>query len=224
MARHVQQAELPLVRARVPLLEDEEPAKSNYAKRVEKMMSTRAEREDDEIIQVRLPTKVAQAVQADPGAAVRALAKAGEEMLAGITAGQKEVGQAIIDGELRTVPPNQAEARTGWPANEDPAAFTPWFTTDKPHWPGFYDVTDVKTGTLNARWWWDGLVWCKGHPDDKVATRLRHDHFVTQYAWRGLRAHSSVYWIYTGPPYKVRELPPGAPFSSKYVKRAALQG
>lgn len=194
MARHVQQAELPLVAGRTPLLEL-----------------------DEETIQVRLPTKVAAAIQADPAAAVKALARKAEEELAKITEANKAIGQKIVDGKLVSEPANEAGMHTGWPVNEDPAKYSSWFVELPPHWKGFYDVTDIVTGTLNTRWWWDGEDWLDG--DQKPIT---HDRFRATYAWRGHRPGAALAWPYA-PPYIITELPPGVPYAGKYVRRAAME-
>lgn len=203
MARHAEQAQLPLVTQRTALLELE-----------------------DEEFRVRLPTKVAQAVANDPAAAVKALAAAGEKMLADITAQNKPIGQTLIDGKLVPESPNAAGAHAGWPANEDPSIYSPWFTEEAPYWKGFYDVTDHKTGTLNARWWFGGVWWYKGDPSDigHRGTALTHDDFKKQYAWRGgQEGVVDKNWPYTNPPYNIAELPPGVPFVGKYIRRAALE-
>lgn len=204
MARSVQQAELPLVRGRVPLLEDEED------------------------LPIRLPKKVAAAVLADPAGAVKAMAKAAEDKLAALTANGTAVDVIQVDGELRTPTPERAldQSRAGWPVNENAALYTNWESNVDPVWQGFYDVTDSKTGTLNARWWWVPLVkfWVQGDPLDpgrRNTVCLTAWQFRESYAWRGLR--ECPVEAYPIPPYRVEHLPPGAAVNGKYIKRTRVK-
>lgn len=205
MAGHVEQAELPLVRARVPL------------------------EDDDDLMPVRLrvPKAVAAVVEGDPASAIRALAKASEVLLAKISETNMPVGQAVIDGQLRTMPAGSAESRQGWPANENPEMYTGWFIENEPHWKGFYDVTDHASGTLSARWWFGGVWWQKGDPREAqqtgvTLTRLSHEQFKTQYAWRGLR-EGKANWPYFCPPYNAKELPAGAASQLTQAYEPALE-
>lgn len=183
--------------------------------------------EDGEEVRLRVPTAVAQAVQADPAAVVRAMARAAEEKL-------KEITEKNIP------------VREGWPTNEDPDYYTPWATTEPPAFDGLYDVTDNRSGTLNARWWFCGtqgpLMWfAEGPPpldlDDVVralsagrsprlkptAKAVMHDEFIGErgLAWRGLRQQPRD--PYPVPPYWPPHLPPGAAINGKYIKRTALE-
>lgn len=82
----------------------------------------------------------------------------------------------------------------------------PWESKERPPMVGLWEVTDHKTGTLVARWWFGGVWWLKTD-DPRYAVRtpgLSHEQFATQYAWRGLRRpHSDVYPC---PPYTSFEL------------------
>lgn len=186
MARHVQQGELPLVRARIPLVEEVEPVRP----------SKRLPLEDTEEVHLRVPTAVAKVVTADPAASVKALAEEAQRRLATIT--------------------EQNLPAEGWPANEDPEVFTNWETEAAPKCIGFWDVTDHKSGTLNVRWWFGGVWWTKGHPDDASAPRLSHDQFKTQYAWRGLRNPPPD--AYPCPPYRGHEAPVGIPRTKRVAE------
>lgn len=207
MARHVQQTELPLVRGRVPLLEDEED------------------------LPIRLPKQVAAAVAADPAGAVRAMAKASEDKLAALTASGTAVDVIQVDGELRTPTPERAldQSRAGWPVNEDATLYTNWESTALPHWAGFYDVTDSKTGTLNARWWWAPQTdfWITDDPlapprkNGKIPSSMTGAQFRESYAWRGLKREPVD--AYPVPPYQVEYLPAGVAISGKYLKRTRVK-
>lgn len=170
-----EQAQLPLVTQRVPLLDDE-PA----------------------------PTRRIPLEEPDPAARVRAMAEASQRKLEEITTSGTAVEQVIIDGQLRPVPTSELGSRQGWPVNEDPNLYTNWATEGDPPLNGFWDVTDHKTGTLSARWWFDGLLWVKGDPRERGATRLTSEQFRTQYAWRGLREPGLD--TYECPPYSSKDL------------------
>lgn len=226
MAQAKEQLPLKLTRARVPLAEDAAviaPLAKAVAHRLldEERRRSRVPlvEEDEEPVRLRVPKAVAEAVQADPAAAVRAMAKAAEEKLAAITEKNLAVGQRSVDGGALTTGPEQGP---GFPVNEDPTAFTNWESEQPPTWKGFYDVTDHKSGTLNARWWFGGAFWQKGDPEEARRTGVRlsmlsHLQFSTQYAWRGLRECPSD--PYPLPPYVMAALPPGVGIDGKYVKR-----
>lgn len=103
----------------------------------------------------------------------------------------------------------------------EPRIYSPW-SIERPPMEGYWNVTDSKTGTLNTRWWWDGLVWCKGDPRDKAHPRLRHEQFVTQFAWRGLLEVPQE--AYEVPPYSLAAVTqiPGAGITGRYVKRVRI--
>lgn len=204
MAGHVQQAELPLVKPRIKLLE----------------------LEPDEELPVR-PRRASP----DPVAQMRAMARASEAQLAALTERGQEVGQAVIDGQLRVISPDQIEARQGWPANENPQLYTAWETQAAPTWDGFYDITDSRTGTLNERWWFQGssgpMMWFKDWQDrgsDLTPTRnaVMHDEFVERgLAWRGLREEPRD--PYPVPPYWPPLLPPKVALDGKHIKRTRAE-
>lgn len=209
MAQEKEQLPLNLKRTRITLV------RQRFA--VRKRLAL-LEEEGDEEVRLRVPTAVAQAVHADPAAAVRAMARKAEEELAAITAGNVAVTQRSVDG---TMLPGIAQG-PGFLVNEDVALYTSWESKERPTWVGFYDVTDHESGTLNTRWWWGAESWLKGDPQAAAMTRSRlaeitHEDFVKNYAWRGLKERPRD--AYPLPPYVLEDLPPGAPVDGKYVKR-----
>jgi hypothetical protein len=162
---------------------------------------------------------VAAAVKADPAAAIKALSDAAVKKLEAITNGEKSIREVEVDGKIVPVVSDQKE---GFPINEDPNYFTHWECVHMPQWPGFYDVTDHKSGTLNARWWWGGLGhWFDGDPQVKKAKEIPHSVFQLHYAWRGLKQMPRD--AYPVPPYDVNALPPGVAIDGKYIKRTRVQ-
>lgn len=154
--------------------------------------------EEYEELRIRVPRRVAEAVEADPAAAMKAMARAGEEKLAA----------------LGTKGP-------GFPADE-PRIFTPWATAWAPTWDGWYDVTDSLTGTMNERWWYCGSsgsrAWFTKSPQEKGARRMMHDEFVERsLAWRGLKEAPPSY---PTPPYWPQLLPDSVAIDGKYIKRS----
>ena len=109
----------------------------------------------------------------------------------------------------------------------DPDAFLPksaWETKEDPPCPGWWEVTDHKTGTLLARWWFDGVWWKKGDPRVRGQAGMNRDQFRSQYAWRGLREpHADVYPC---PPYASKDLvdramSAGRPIKTTYIRVTA---
>lgn len=194
MAGHGEQEQLPLVRPRVPLIEDEEE------------------------IRVRLPKAAAAAVQANPEAAVRALAEQAQRQLAEITDKNVPVGQVLVDGQLRQE--NVTEKLPDSWLHLGAEAYSPWESKEDPPRPGTWMVTDHKTGAMLKLWWFGGAYWYKGDPRLKGTTVLSADQFRSQYAWRGLKECPS--WPYPVPPYSPQELPHGAGLDGKYVKRTRV--
>lgn len=220
MAKAQEQIPLNIPRARIPLLELGSP------------MTLGAEIEEDlEELRIRVPNRVAAAVAVDPGAAVRFLASQGERMLAEITAKNKPAHMVMIDGKLKVPSADSMEGREGFPVNENPELYTKWETVAPPVWDGFWDVTDSRTGTLNARWWFvqsnGPMVWYKewmdrGSEFHAAKGGLMHDEFIEKgYAWRGLREHPTT--PYPVPPYWPFLLPDKAAVDGKYIKRSRVK-
>lgn len=87
-------------------------------------------------------------------------------------------------------------------------ACTKWCSDDKPPCPGWWDVTDHKTGTMRARWWFGGVWWVMGDDPYKDTTpRIYWEKFIREFAWRGLKVMPTSY---PAPPYQVKQLPAGA--------------
>ena len=87
----------------------------------------------------------------------------------------------------------------------DAIGYPPWESKGAPPCVGLWEVTDHKTGTLLARWWFGGVWWLKtSDPNERNPIMLSHWKFEENYAWRGLRAPSTD--IYPCPPYSSKDL------------------
>lgn len=65
---------------------------------------------------------------------------------------------------------------------------TPWCTEERPPVPGYWEVTDHKTGTLSEHWWWSGAHWeLPEGAGESPRNFVGHESFKAAYAWRGLK-------------------------------------
>jgi hypothetical protein len=107
--------------------------------------------------------------------------------------------------QLELPMPERVRVRLG--DDEIPAERSRWEAWEDPWTPGWWEVSDQQTGTMQGRWWWNGALW-QAYREGAPRTIIPASIFRLRYAWRGLALPSPD--IYPCPPYSSDVLLPAA--------------